>query len=341
MNGTFLWVGDEGFGTYRFADGQPMERIDAEPEGVATPGFVDLHVHGGYGVDFMASPPEDLARWFETLEGLGYSALLPTTVTASVSDVLAAFLRCPEHPLVAGFHLEGPFLSPKFPGAQPPHAIVDPSAGPSEWDAVLDDPRLRYITLAPERPGALELVQRLAERSITVSLGHTDATYEECQMAYDAGARHTTHTYNAMRGLHHREAGTVGFALAEAGVNAELIYDRVHVCREAAAILAKAKGADGLIAVSDATLAAGLPPGTRMTMWGLECTVDETSVRLADSGALAGSTITLLDAFRNLTEDFGAETAIRACSLNPWRVLHGYGRPDRILFFDSRLDRIA
>lgn len=341
MNGAFLWVGAEGFGTYRFEGGRPIRRTESKPEGVATPGFVDLHVHGGFGVDFMASPTEDLARWFDALDALGYSALLPTTVTASAEDVLAAFSRCPDHPVVAGFHLEGPFLSSKFPGAQPPHAIADPPVGPSEWDAVLNDPRLRYITLAPERPGALDLTQRLAGRGVTVSLGHTDAAYAECRAAYNAGARHTTHTFNAMRGLHHREAGTVGFALAEAGVKAELIYDRVHVCREAAAILVKAKGPEGLIAVSDATLAAGLPPGTRMTMWGLECIVDDTSVRLAASGALAGSTITLLDAFRNLADDFGPETAIRACSLNPWRVLHGHGRPNRILFFDQRLERIA
>ncbi len=336
MNGNYRAVGPNGFGTYTFSEGKLGERTDVPAEGLAIPGLVDLHIHGAFGVDFMTAPTEDLVRWLDQLEAIGYEALLPTTVTASATDVLAAFARCPQHRLVQGFHLEGPFISPAYPGAQPPSAIVNPPTGPSEWDEVLDHPMLRLVTMAPERPGGLGLVERLAARGVLVSLGHTDATYAEALEALASGARHTTHTYNAMRPLHHREAGMVGFALREPGIRAELIYDRVHVCREAADILIRAKGLAGVLAVSDSTMASGLPPGTRLKMWNLDCEVKTNSVRLAESGALAGSTITLMDAFRNLAADFGEELAIHACCLNP-RAALGLGAPQRTLFLDEAL----
>ena len=165
---------------------------------------------------------------------------------------------------------------------------------------MLEDPRLRVVTLASEISEGLDLAIRDLDRSGTiVSLGHTDATYAQVREAVAAGARHTTHTYNAMRPLHHREPGTVGAALTLPELTCELIYDRVHVARPAAEVLLRCKGPDGVVAVSDGTMAAGLPPGTEIRMWGLDCVVGEGDVRLRD-GTLAGSAITLLDAFRNL-----------------------------------------
>jgi N-acetylglucosamine-6-phosphate deacetylase len=175
--------------------------------------------------------------------------------------------------------------------------------------------------MAPELPHALELASRLMERGVIVSMGHTNATYEEARRGFEFGAAHTTHTFNAMRGLHHREAGILGYALATDALRCELIYDRLHVSREAAGLLFKCKPEDRVIAVSDSTLATGLPPGQTVTMWGHECVIGKKQVRLASNGALAGSAITLLDAFRNLHEDFGAEKAIRACCLNPRAAL--------------------
>jgi N-acetylglucosamine-6-phosphate deacetylase len=284
-------------------------------------GFVDLHVHGGFGADFMNSPTDELVRWFDRLGEIGYRALLPTTVTAPVEAVLAAVDRLPDHPLVQGFHLEGPFLSTRYPGAQPPSAFAAIPEGPSEWDAVFDHPRLRLVTLAPEIPGALALTERLTARGVVVSMGHTDATYEQARAGAEAGVRHATHTYNAMRGLHHREPGSLGFVLTDDRVRAELIYDRVHVARPAADVLLRCKPDDGVIAVSDGTLAVGVPAGTEMTMWGLDCVVAEHDVRLRSNGALAGSTITLADAYRNLAEDFGEATARWLCCDNPARAI--------------------
>jgi N-acetylglucosamine-6-phosphate deacetylase len=283
-------------------------------------GLVDVHCHGAFGTDFMSASRQDLVDLSDKLREIGYTAWLPTTVTASLDSVRRALDQLPEHAMIPGFHLEGPFISKVYPGAQPPEYILNP-ADAKGWDVVLDDPRLKVITMAPELPGSLDLIRRLTARGVIVSLGHTNATYEECQAAYVAGARHTTHTFNAMRPLHHREPGTVGFALSEDGVSTELIYDRLHVSTGAAKVLHNAKPDDRVIGISDSTMATGLPAGTALNMWGHDCLVGGGEVRLAGSGTLAGSGITLADAFRNLAEDFGVAFAVQACSLNPARAL--------------------
>lgn len=317
-------IGPEGFGTYAvdLATGQ-LEKSDRPSDGILVPGFVDIHIHGAFGYDFMSGSAEDLLTMAYGLQKIGYEAFLPTTVTASFADVERALANLPANDSrMPGFHLEGPFISPKHPGAQPQEYIVQPSP---EWEPVLSHPKLRNITVAPEMPEVMKLVGRLSETQTIVSVGHTDATFEQMQDAVAAGARHTTHTYNAMRPLHHREAGTVGAALLLPELTCELIYDRIHVSKPAAELLLLSKGMGGVIAVSDATMAAGLPPGQEITMWGLSCVTGPGEVRLKD-GTLAGSAITLYDAFRNLAQDFGVETAIRACSLNPRRAL-GLGEP--------------
>jgi N-acetylglucosamine-6-phosphate deacetylase len=316
-------IGPEGFGTYSvdFSD-LTLEPSDRSAEGILVPGFVDIHIHGAFGLDFMSGSASDLLSMADGLRKIGYEAFLPTTVTASSSDVQRALGNLPsDDARIPGFHLEGPFISPKHPGAQPQEFIVQPSL---EWEPVLSDPRLRNITVAPEMPGVHGLITRLSGTHTIVSMGHTDATYAQVEQAVAAGARHTTHTYNAMRPLHHREAGTVGAAMLLPLITCELIYDRIHVSKPAAELLFRAKGMDGVIAVSDATMAAGMPPGEEITMWGLQCVTGPGEVRLKD-GTLAGSAITLYDAFRNLAQDFGVETAIRACSINPRRAL-GMGK---------------
>lgn len=328
----FNALGPEGFRAYAvdFAT-MALEPSDRVPEGLLVPGFVDLHIHGAFGHDFMTGSAADLLAMASGLAKVGYEAFLPTTVTGALPAVQSALAHLPpDDPRMPGFHLEGPFISPKHPGAQPQDAIVVPS---SEWQEVLDDGRLRRITMASEIEGGLDLVSALDRRGVQVSLGHTDATYEQVREAVRAGARYTTHTYNAMRPLHHREAGTVGAALLMPELVCELIYDRIHVSRPAAELLLRSKGFHGVIAVSDATMAAGMAAGTRITMWGLDCIVGEKEVRLA-SGSLAGSGITLYDAFQNLAEDFGPETAIRLCSINPRRAL-GMDEPKVWLVMDD------
>ncbi len=193
------------------------------------------------------------------------------------------------------------------------------------------------ITLAPEVPHALELIARLTERGVVVSMGHTNATYDEARFGFEFGARHTTHTFNAMRPLHHREAGVLGYALQQDAMACEIIYDRKHVSRQAASLLLKVKPEDKVIAVSDSTKATGLPAGQEIMMWGHKCVTGRDEVRLASNGALAGSAITLLESFKYLAEDFGVETAIRCCSINPRKALRMSGPPRVYAVFDKDL----
>lgn len=284
------------------------------------PGFVDIHIHGAFGFDFMSISRADMLALCDRLAEAGYEGFLPTTVSASARDVLAALANLPEHPMVLGFHLEGPFISPQYPGAQPPEAIEEPPASAGEWDAVLNDPRLRVATLAPEIPGNLALAKRLILRGAIVSMGHSAATLAQATAGRVAGARHTTHTFNAMRGLHHREPGLAGFALI-GDVDCELIYDRLHVARESVDILLRCKGPDRVIAVSDGTAASGLGNGRTLTMWNQAVETRNGGVYLEGTSTLAGSAITLLEAFRNLADDFGEEVATRLCCMNPRRAM--------------------
>jgi N-acetylglucosamine-6-phosphate deacetylase len=336
-------LGPDGFGTYEVDwSGEPVfTKVSRPPQALLVPGFVDIHIHGAYGIDFMSASQSDLLVLCDKLEKQGYESFLPTTVTASAADVARAVGNLPEHEMIAGFHLEGPFISPQFPGAQPPSAILEPPVGASEWDAVLDHPKLRLVTLAPELPHALTLIDRLTTRGVVVSMGHTNATYDEARRGFEFGARNVTHTYNAMRPLHHREPGVLGYSLTSDDLNMELIYDRLHVSKEAAALLLKCKPAHRVVAVSDSTMATGLPPNQEMEMWGLRCVTGKREVRLADSGALAGSGITLLDAFRNLAEDFGEDLAIRACCLNPRRVLGMPEKPRVFLELNKNLELVG
>ena len=332
------------YGLYELAEGGKLVPTQVASDYVLVPGFVDVHIHGAFGFDFMMSSSSEIVAWADKLEEHGYEAFLPTTVTQSLDAVLTAIDNLPPHRLIHGFHLEGPFISPKHPGAQPPHAILDPvNLNDSGWNQALDHPALRLITLAPERPGGMDLAQRLSQRGVIVSMGHTDATFDEANAAIEVGVTHSTHTYNAMRGLHHREAGTVGAIFLNKTVNAELIYDRIHVSKPAAEVLIKEKGADRVIGVSDSTLAAGLPTGTTLNMWGLDCVVGEGQIRLASNGSLAGSAVTLDQVFANLLADFGAEVAIKATSLNPRRILKIEGSPKVWLKVDATgriVDRI-
>lgn len=330
-------IGPEGFGNYEVRwrpSGPELTRVSKRAQGMFVPGFVDLHIHGGFGIDFMSASSEELNTLCDHLSKQGYEAFLPTTVTAPAQDVLDAANRLPAHPMIAGFHLEGPFISPKHPGAQPPSAIESPPATTSAWEEVFNHPLLRYVTLAPEEPRALELTAWLMQRGVIVSMGHTDATFDQARAGFEFGASNVTHMFNAMRGFHHREPGIVGYALLNDSLTTELIYDRNHVVQDSARLLFKCKPRDRVIAVSDGTMAIGMAHGKRFKMWGLDCVSGDKEVRLAN-GTLAGSAITLLDAFKNLSEDFGVESAMYACCLNPRKALGMPSEPKVFLELDS------
>jgi N-acetylglucosamine-6-phosphate deacetylase len=245
-------------------------------------------------------------------------------LTLPFENVRKAVANLPEHPMIPGFHMEGPFISPQFPGAQPPEAIVPIPSSDSEWDEILNHPKLKVITLAPELSGAHALTTRLSKRGVRVSMGHTAASFEQAARAVESGLCQATHAFNAMQPFHHREAGATGAALL-CNMDCELIYDRLHVCMPSASLLLSMKSGR-VIAISDSTMASGLPAGMRINMWGHNCLVGHQEVRLSDSGALAGSAVTLRQVFANMVQDFGLTLATDACCDLPRRIL-GLGDP--------------
>ncbi len=287
-----------------------------------SPGFVDLQVNGGFGVE-VGDDPEAIRVLARRLPETGVTAFLPTIVTAPTEcypKAIAAFEAAKDAPGARplGLHMEGPFLSPARHGAHRRDLIEN--ADPHLIDRFLASDAVRLVTLAPERPGALEIIRRLVERGILVSLGHTDATYEQFVAGIEAGARMATHLYNAMSAFGHREPGAIGAALADDRVTVGLIADGVHSHPASVQLAARMKS--GRIAlVTDMMAAAGMPPG-RYALGGQEVVVDGMSARLPD-GTLAGSLLTLDKAVRNFAEwtDATFAKALSLASEVPARLL--------------------
>lgn len=290
------------------------------------PGFVDVHVHGGAGHDFMYADEQALDEITAFHAANGTTTMLATTMTASkaeIDQVLATVnaYRSREMPYaqLAGVHLEGPFISPKWPGAQNPAHIVPANIDWLEEWASAYPGLMRQVTLAPEREGAKEAIAWLRRHGITAALGHTDATYEEAIAAADAGLNQAVHTFNAMTPLHHRKPGVAGAVLSDPRIRAEIIADGVHVHAAAIGILARLKGPDRLILITDAMSAAGLNDG-EYAIGDLPVTVRDGIATLRDNPAsLAGSTLTMIKGFRFLVQEVGLslEDASKAASYNP------------------------
>ncbi|CAG7650927.1 N-acetylglucosamine-6-phosphate deacetylase [Paenibacillus solanacearum] len=307
-----------------------MERIDVKGSW-ALPGFVDVHVHGGFGHDFMDASQAAIEGITRFHASCGTTTMLATTVTGSkeaLADVLQAsdaFIRNGNgmpYARLAGVHLEGPFISPKWPGAQNPSYIVPPQPDwIREWTAKYPG-LIKLMTLAPETEGALETIRLLSEQGIVPACGHTDSTYAQIVSAAAHGLRHAVHTFNAMKGLHHREPGVVGAVMTEDRITAEVIADGHHVHPACIGLLAKAKGPDGLVLVTDAISAAGLGDGDYQ-LGGLGVIVKDGVARLKEGDSLAGSTLTMIEALRFMVQTVGVsmETASRMASGNPARQL--------------------
>lgn len=304
--------------------------LSVPERGLIVPGFIDIHVHGGNGEDFMDASPEVLDKITSFHSTQGTTAMLATSMTAPkerLDNVLAEVnrYRSGEMPYaqLEGVHLEGPFFSPKWPGAQNPEHIILPDVSWLEaWEKQYPG-LIRQVTLAPEREGALEVISWLREQRITAALGHTDATYEEVERAVEAGLHHAVHTFNAMTPLHHRLPGAAGAVLSDPRISAEVIADGIHVHPAAISILAQLKQHDDqLVLITDAMSAAGLDDG-EYKIGDLPVIVKHGEARLKDGGALAGSTLTMIRGFRYLVQEVGLSlnAASRAASLTPARLL--------------------
>jgi N-acetylglucosamine-6-phosphate deacetylase len=288
--------------------------------GIAAPGFVDLQVNGFGGVDLATADLDGYRRAGEALLETGVTAYLPTFISAPEEDLAAALHALPIDtggPRILGAHLEGPFISPARLGIHPPAARRDPDA--ALLGRLLAAGPVRLMTLAPELDGAGELIDLLLSRGITISCGHTDATAEQAVEAFDRGARTVTHLFNAMRPFRHRDPGLAGAALSRDDVVVQIILDGVHLAEETARVVWQS--APGRVAlVTDSVAGAGLGDGT-YSLNGFEIEVRE-GVARGPGGVLAGSTLTMIEAVRNLHAlGVPLAEALAAASAVPARVM--------------------
>lgn len=293
------------------------------------PAYFDVHTHGCCGRDVMEATGEGLGQIGQFLAGHGVGSYLPTTMTAPVDTMLrsleglAALIqqgtRLPGAQPV-GIHVEGPFLSHVKKGAHPPQHLLAPNVAFFDrmWQAA--EGNIRLMTIAPELPGALEVIARATSLGVRVSLGHSNATLAEAERGVAAGAVSATHTFNAMRPFDQREPGILGAVLSDDRVYAELICDGLHVHPSAVRLFWKAKGSERAILITDAMSAAGMPDGV-YKLGELDVRV-EGGRCLVGENTLAGSTLTLDAAVSNFVQSSGAslEQAVQLASRNPARM---------------------
>ena len=312
--------------------------------GIAVPGFVDLHVNGFSGVDFAAADAAGYRTAGAAMLETGVTAFQPTFITAGEAELAAALAEVPGEPIgprMLGVHLEGPFLSPEHAGVHPVELMRAPDLALAE--RLLAAGPVRYVTLAPELPGALELIDLLHARGIVVSVGHSGATAAEAERAFDRGVGTVTHLFNAMRAFHHREPGIAGAALARGDVIVQAIIDELHLAHDTELLVWRAT-AGRLALITDAMAAAAAGDG-RYQLAGVDVDVRD-GVARGPAGELAGSVLTMLQAVRNLhalgatlTEAVAAATSVpaRAGHLSGVGTLTEGGEAD-VVVLDDRLE---
>ena len=313
-------------------------------QGIAVPGFVDLQVNGFGGIDFLTADAAGYRTAGAAMLETGVTSFQPTFITAGEAELVAALAEVPDEPVgprLLGVHLEGPFLSPEHPGVHPVEHLRAPDRALAE--RLLAAGPVRYVTLAPELPGALDLIEVLHARGIVVSFGHSGATAAETELAFGRGVGTVTHLFNAMRAFHHREPGIAGAALARSDVIVQAIFDGHHLAHDAELLVWRA-AAGRLALVTDAIAAAGVGDG-HYALAGVEVDVRE-GVARGPAGELAGSLLSMLQAVRNL-HSLGAsfEDAVAAATSIPARAgriaelgVLGVGRPADVVVLDDRLE---
>lgn len=299
---------------------------DGDGEAIFCPGFVDIHVHGALGCDVVGADEKGLRAFGDWLLRSGVVAFVATLHAAPLEtlrpsvELLRRFFSDSRRPRLLGLHFEGPFLSPQKPGALPVEAFRLPDGTSCAELIELARGLACIMTVAPERPGAIELIRRLAAEKVVPAFGHSAADERITVEAIEAGLRHVTHCFNAMPGLHHRRPGPIPALLLDGRVTVELICDGHHVHPDMVRLTGRCIGAERLVLVSDATAGAGLPDGP-LTWAGRTLHVAEGAARLGD-GTLAGSTLGLDRAVRNLTRwGFPVADALRSAGTVPLRAL--------------------
>lgn len=290
------------------------------------PGFIDMHTHGIAGFDVMDGTHEAFQAIALQLAAEGTTAFLATTMTAeaaTIERVLQSIhsFQSSQGAQLLGVHLEGPFIAKSKMGAQLPDFLIPPNVTlMQQWQAASGH-RIKLVTLAPEQPESDKLIAYLKSQHIIASIGHTNATFDECQRAIAQGCTHATHLFNAMRGLHHREPGAVTAALLSDQVMVELIVDGVHLHPAIVSLTKRLKGADHILLVTDAMRAKCMKDGC-YDLGGQEVHVKDGEAKLKD-GTLAGSVLKMSSAIQNMLKFTGCELveAIKMVAENPAKAL--------------------
>ncbi len=313
------------------ADHESTPATHSFPDATLVPAYLDIHIHGCAGHDVMEATPEALRSIGSFLAGHGVGAYLPTTVTAPgditlralsglAQEIIRSHNETPVSATPLGIHLEGPFLSYEKRGVHVGSLLEAPSIARFDefWQAAKG--LILLMTIAPELPGATELIAHATQLGVRCSLGHSNALACEAAAGFAAGARSATHTFNAMRAIDHREPGVAAYVLDQRGLYAELICDGIHVDPLMVRLYLKAKGEDRIVLVTDGISATGMPDGTYMLG---DMAVEVRDGRCTANGVLAGSVLTLDRGVRNFIQftGCGLDTAAVAASHNPAQLL--------------------
>ena len=296
------------------------------------PGFIDIHCHGAYGFDTNDANPEGLRKWAKGIVDEGVTSFLATTLTQSeevltnaVSNVAKVVEEGYEGAEILGIHFEGPYLNKAHKGAQPEEYCVKPNIEQFKRYQNAAHGLIKYITMAVENDEDYALTKYCSQNNVVVSIGHSNATYEQAVQAYAHGARSMTHVYNAMTPFTHRANGLVGGALRIRNMYGEIICDGNHSTLAALNNFFTSKGPDYSIMITDSLMCKGFPVGTKFDFGGQEVVIyPDGSAHLVEAGNLAGSTLNVNKGLKILIEDalVPVNYAINACTSNPARCLH-------------------
>lgn len=296
------------------------------------PGFIDIHCHGAYGFDTNDADPEGLRKWTKGIVDEGVTSFLATTLTQSeevltnaVSNVAKVVEEGYEGAEILGIHFEGPYLNKEHKGAQPEEYCVKPDIEQFKRYQKAAHGLIKYITMAVENDEDYALTKYCSQNNVVVSIGHSNATYEQAVQAYAHGARSMTHVYNAMTPFTHRANGLVGGALRIRNMYGEIICDGNHSTLAALNNFFTSKGPDYSIMITDSLMCKGFPVGTKFDFGGQEVVIyPDGSAHLVEAGNLAGSTLNVNKGLKILIEDalVPVNYAINACTSNPARCLH-------------------